>query len=57
MQPIKEELEQMDKLGVIEQVTEPTTWMAVVPKTNGKVRICVDLTKLNASMKRERQPL
>ena len=31
--------------------------MVVVPKANGKVRICVDLTKLNASVKRERHLL
>jgi hypothetical protein len=31
--------------------------MVVVPKSNGRVRICVDLTKLNTSVKRERHPL
>ena len=31
--------------------------MVVVPKQNGKVRICVDLTKLNASVRRERHIL
>ncbi len=59
-QPVKEELERMEKLGVIEKVTEPTCWcagMVVVPKANGKVRICVDLTRLNESVKRERHPL
>ena len=29
----------------------------MVPKANGKVRICVDLTKLNESVLRERHPL
>ena len=41
----------------IEEVTEPTDWCApVVPvlKNNGKVRICVDLKKLNEAVKRER---
>ena len=36
---------------------EPTDWcagMVVVPKVGGKVRICVDLTKLNQSVRRER---
>ncbi len=28
--------------------------MVVVPKQDGKVRICVDLTKLNTSVRRER---
>ena len=60
MQSVKEELERMQEMGVIERVTEPTSWcagMVVVPKANGKVRICVDLTKLNASVKRERHLL
>ena len=29
----------------------------MVPKQNGQVRICVDLTKLNQSVCRERYPL
>ena len=31
--------------------------MVVVPKSNGKVRICVDLTRLNESVCRENYPL
>ena len=41
---------------VIKEVTEPTAWvspMVPVPKKDGSVRICVDLTKLNRSVKRE----
>ena len=47
-------------MGVITEVTEPTEWcagMVVVPKPSGKVRICVDLTKLNANVCRERHVL
>ena len=43
LKPVKEEL----KLGVIARVNEPTNWcagMVPVPKKNGKVRICMDLT-------------
>ena len=50
----------MEELGVIAKVEEPTEWragMVVVPKPNGKVRICVDLTRLNESVRRERHPL
>lgn len=50
----------MEQLGVIARVEQPTDWcagMVVVPKPNGKVRICVDLTKLNRSVRRERHPL
>ncbi|CAC5389740.1 unnamed protein product [Mytilus coruscus] len=31
--------------------------MVVVPKSNGDVRICIDFTKLNESVKRENYPL
>ena len=54
MQPVKEELCRMEKLGVISRVSEPTEWcaaMVVVPKGNQKVRICVDLTHLNKSVR------
>lgn len=40
----------MEDLGVIARVNEPTDWCSVmvpVPKKDGRVRICVDLTKLN----------
>jgi len=50
----------METLGVIENVEQPTEWCAglvVVPKANGKVRICVDLRRLNESVCRERHPL
>ena len=47
-------------MGVIEKVDEATEWcsgMVVVLKPNSSVRICVDLTKLNKSVKRERHIL
>ena len=50
----------MEKLGVIVKVQQPTDWcagMVIVPKRNGTIRICVDLTKLNASVCRERHIL
>ena len=45
-----QELDCMWRLEVIEPVETPTEWcagMVVVSKSNGRVRICVDLTKLN----------
>ena len=60
MPRVKEELERMEKIGVITKISEPTEWCAgivVVPKPNGKIRICVDLTKLNESVCRERHVL
>ena len=50
----------MESMGVITRIDEPTEWcagMVVVPKRSGKVRICVDLTKLNESVCRERHIL
>lgn len=60
MGKVRAELERMERLGVIAKVEVPTDWcagMVVVPKPNGDVRICVDLTKLNQSVCRERHPL
>ena len=57
---VKEELARMEKLGVIRKVDKPTNWcagMVTVPKPNGKIRICVDLTKLNENVCRETYPL
>jgi len=56
---VKEELECMLEVGIIEEVTEPTDWcapMVAVVKPNGKVRICVDLRKLNEAVKRKVHP-
>ena len=57
---VKQELDRMQSLGVITEITEPTEWctgMVVAPKANGQVRICVDLTKLNENVCRERHML
>ena len=54
---VKEELDRMLEAAIIEEVTDPTDWCAaIVPvvKPNGKIRICVDLRKLNEAFKRER---
>ena len=50
----------MEEIGVIMKVEQPTEWcvcMVVVPKANSRVRICVDLTRLNECVQRERHPL
>ena len=57
---VKEELKKMEREGVIKPVSAPSDWCApMVPvlKPDGRVRICVDLKKLNASVKRELFPL
>ena len=52
----KREIERMLDMGVISRVDQPTarcTPMVVIPKPNGNVRVCVDLTNLNQSIWRE----
>ena len=56
LEPLKKELERMQKLGVIITVDKPTEWchpVVLVEKANGDLRICIDLTKLNKNTKRE----
>ena len=55
-----DELNRMEKAGVISKVAQPTPWcagMVVIPKKNSKVRICVDLKPVNRSVLREVHPL
>ena len=59
-EPLRLELERMEKMGVIERIEEPTEWCSpciVVPKPNGKIRVCIDFTRLNAAVRREFHPL
>ena len=59
MEQVKSELKRMEENGIISPVEGHTKWcagMVVVPKANRKVRICVDLTKLNESVLRENHP-
>ena len=57
---VHEELNQMEQMGVISKVSNPTPWcagMVVVPKKSGQVRICVDLKPLNENVLREVHPI
>ena len=57
---VEAELRRMEKMGVIEKVDQPTEWcspMVVVPKSNGKVRICGDFIQLNKAVQRENHPM
>ena len=51
---VKAELQWMKNIGVIQRVEEPQIG---VPKPNGRVQICVDLTKLNLTVCHERHIL
>ena len=53
---VKEELDRLVSIGVLEPVTEPTPWcsqMAVVKKPSGKIRVCIDPGPLNEALQRE----
>ena len=57
---IKETLDDLHQQDIIEAVTIPTAWvssMVVVPKANGKLRICLDPKDLNRAILREHYPL
>ena len=52
---VKSELDGMEKMGVIEKVTNPTDWVSSIVytrKPSGKLRICLDPKDLNMAIKR-----
>ena len=56
---IREEVCKMVHAGFIEEVHHPK-WLAkpvVVPKANGKLRMCIDYTSLNKACPRDPYPL
>ena len=57
LEPLKAELKRMEDLGVIRKVEQPTEWchpiVVVQNPVTEKLRICLDLTKLNQFTKRE----
>jgi predicted aspartyl protease len=58
--PLQEELHRMERMGVIQKIEEPTDWCApciVVPKKDGKIRVCIDFTQLNKAVRRAYHPL
>ena len=57
MQKVEEEFKPTEEASIIERVTELTEWcapMQPVQKSNGKLRTCVDLRRLNSAVKRSR---
>ena len=59
-QKVEDELKSLQDKDIIRPVTTPTDWCApivAVPKPSGKIRLCVDYTKLNESVRRENFPL
>ncbi|XP_022783269.1 uncharacterized protein K02A2.6-like [Stylophora pistillata] len=59
-EPLREELQRMEKLGVIKKCTEPTAWvhsLVVAKKKNNKLRVCMDPSDLNRAVRREHFPM
>lgn len=56
---VEEELDNLERQGIIEKVEGPTPWVSplvVIPKKNGSVRLCVDMRMPNKAIRRERHP-
>ena len=56
----KVELDKMLSMNVVERVECATDWcsgLTIAPKPNGAIRMCVDLSVLNKSVRRETYPL
>lgn len=57
---LRETLEDLEKCEIITRVTTPTPWitsMVVIPKKNGKLRICLGPMDLNCALQRENYPM
>ena len=55
---LEEQLRRDKELGVIECIEGPTPWVSPIvvapkPKSPGKVRVCVDMRRVNKAIKRE----
>ncbi len=53
--PVFNKLSEMEQLGLIVKVNDPTDWVSpvvVARKSNGDMRICLDPVDLNVAIKR-----
>lgn len=59
MPKVKEELDRMEKQGIISKVTIPTKYCSqmVVVRQKDKIRICIDPSDLNKDILRRRHPM
>ena len=56
---LKQELEKLQRLGIIKKVTEPTPWVSslvTAQKPNGQLRVCLNPKDLNEALKRSHYP-
>lgn len=57
---VGKKLDELEALDVIEKVEGPTPWVSpvvCVPKSNGDIRLCVDMREANRAIIRERHPI
>ena len=57
---VLDKLNELEKLDVIEKVEGPTSWvnpLVVVDKSNGDVRLCLDMRQANQAIVREKHPV
>ena len=57
---LREELDRLESLGVLEKEDKPTQWvssMVATQKPSGQVRVCIDPQCLNQALKRRHYPL
>lgn len=55
-EPLREELERMERADIIRKVNGPTDWVSpliIVRKKDGKLRVCMDPRRINECLKRE----
>ena len=59
-EPLKVELQRMEKLKVIMKASDPTAWLhslVIAKKKNNKIRVCLDPSDLNLAVMREHFPM
>ena len=52
---LRDELARLETQGIISRVTNPTPWVSAylaVPKSNGRLRLCLDPKRLNRALQR-----
>ena len=57
---LSQKLKELEKLDIIEKTTGLTHWVSpviVMPKSDGDIRLCVDMRRANLAVKKERHPI